>query len=109
MERVKLHSNRNDFKTVYFWRTTGNKPQELDFIGKTGDRMETFKRKLSGSAKAKSRKTFADAYPGLPRPHSISCEPDEHLVRASSPLAARVSARPDAPTGAGLVIRAVFR
>lgn len=32
MERVKLHSIRNDFTDMYFWRTTSNNPHELDFL-----------------------------------------------------------------------------
>ena len=63
MERVKLHSNRSDFKTMYFWRTTGNKPQEIDFIEVLDNKMEAFECKLSSKARAKSAEGFAKAYP----------------------------------------------
>ena len=49
MERVKLHSIRNDFTDMYFWRTTSNNPQC----------------KLSSSAKARPGK-FTTAYPDAP-------------------------------------------
>jgi hypothetical protein len=66
MERVKLHSNRSDFKTMYFWRTTGNKPQEIDFIEVLDNKMEAFECKLSSKARAKSAESFAKAYPDCP-------------------------------------------
>ena len=66
MERVKLHSNRNDFKTMYFWRTTGNNPHEIDFIEVVDNKMEAFECKLSGSGKAKPGDEFHKAYPDCP-------------------------------------------
>ena len=66
MERIKLHSNRSDFKTMYFWRTTGNTPQEIDFIEVVDNKMEAFECKLSARVKAKGAAGFAKAYPGCP-------------------------------------------
>ena len=31
-ERLKHHSMLNDFAQIFFWRTSENKPHELDFI-----------------------------------------------------------------------------
>ena len=66
MERVKLHSNRSDFKTMYFWRTTGNRPQEIDFVEVLDNKMEAFECNLPGKAKAKPAECFAKAYPDCP-------------------------------------------
>ena len=62
MERVKLHSIRNDFTDMYFWRTTSNNPHELDFLEVKNENIRAFECKLSPSAKARHRK-FTTAYP----------------------------------------------
>lgn len=65
MERVKLHSIRNDFTDMYFWRTTCNNPHELDFLEEKNERIRAFECKLSSSAKARPGK-FTTAYPDAP-------------------------------------------
>lgn len=65
MERVKLHSIRNDFTDMYFWRTTSNNPHELDFREVKNERIRAFECKLSSSAKARPGK-FTTAYPDAP-------------------------------------------
>lgn len=65
MERVKLHSIRNDFTDMYFWRTTSNNPHELDFLEVKNERIRAFECKLSSSAKARPGK-FTTAYPAAP-------------------------------------------
>ena len=65
MERVKLHSIRNVFTDVYFWRTTSNNPHELDFLEVKNERIRAFECKLSSSAKARPGK-FTTAYPDAP-------------------------------------------
>ena len=65
MERVKLHSIRNDFTDMYFWRTTSNNPHELDFHEVKNERIRAFECKLSSSAKARPGK-FTTAYPDAP-------------------------------------------
>lgn len=65
MERVKLHSIRNDFTDMYFWRTTSNNPHELDFLEVKNERIRAFECKLSSSAKARPGK-FSTAYPDAP-------------------------------------------
>lgn len=65
MERVKLHSSRNDFTDMYFWRTTSNNPHELDFLEVKNERIRAFECKLSSSAKARPGK-FTTAYPDAP-------------------------------------------
>lgn len=65
MERVKLHSIRNDFTNMYFWRTTSNNPHELDFLEVKNERIRAFECKLSSSAKARPGK-FTTAYPDAP-------------------------------------------
>lgn len=65
MERVKLHSIRNDFTDMYFWRTTSNNPHELDFLEVKNERIRAFECKLSSSAKARPSK-FTTAYPDAP-------------------------------------------
>lgn len=63
MERVKLHDTKEDFKEIYFWRTTGNAPREIDFIEVVDNKIEAFECKVSKAAKAKISKTFQRAYP----------------------------------------------
>lgn len=65
MERVKLHSIRNDFTDMFFWRTTSNNPHELDFLEVKNERIRAFECKLSSSAKARPGK-FTTAYPDAP-------------------------------------------
>ena len=65
MERVKLHSIRNDFTDMYFWRTTSNNPHELDFLEVKNEIIRAFECKLSPSAKARPGK-FTTAYPDAP-------------------------------------------
>ena len=65
MERVKLHSIRNDFTDMYFWRTTSNNPHKLDFLEVKNEKIRAFECKLSPSAKARHRK-FTTAYPDAP-------------------------------------------
>lgn len=65
MERVKLHSIRNDFTDMYFWRTTSNNPHELDFLEVKNERIRAFECKLSSSAKARPGK-FTTAYLDAP-------------------------------------------
>ena len=62
MERVKLHSIRNDFTDMYFWRTTSNNPHELDFLEVKNEKIRAFECKLSPNAKARPGK-FTTAYP----------------------------------------------
>lgn len=62
MERVKLHSIRNDFTDMYFWRTTSNNPHELDFLEVKNEKIRAFECKLSPNAKARPGK-FMTAYP----------------------------------------------
>ena len=65
MERVKLHSIRNDFTDMYFWRTTSNNPHKLDFLEVKNEKIRAFECKLSPSAKVRHRK-FTTAYPDAP-------------------------------------------
>ena len=65
MERVKIHSIRNDFTDMYFWRTTSNNPHKLDFLEVKNEKIRAFECKLSPSAKARHRK-FTTAYPDAP-------------------------------------------
>ena len=65
MERVKLHSIRNDFTDMYFWRTTSNTPHELDFLEVKNEKIRAFECKLSPNAKARPGK-FSTAYPDAP-------------------------------------------
>lgn len=65
MERVKLHSIRNDFTDMYFRRTIGNHPHELDFLEVMDDSIRAFNCKLSPAAKIRAGK-FSSAYPDAP-------------------------------------------
>ena len=62
MERIKLHSFRNDFTDIYFWRTTGNYPKRLDFLEVHNEQIRAFECKLSPSAEVNHKK-FMTAYP----------------------------------------------
>ena len=66
MERVKLHSLLQDFCRIYFWRTSGKKTNELDFIEVIDGKMQAFECKLSPKAKAKPGPDFEAAYPDCP-------------------------------------------
>ena len=65
MERVKLHSLRNDGIDLYFWRTTSNTPHELNFLEVKNETIRAFNCKLSPNAKARPGK-FTTAYPDAP-------------------------------------------
>lgn len=65
MERVKLHSLRNDGIDLYFWRTTSNTPHELNFLEVKNETIRAFDCKLSPNAKARPGK-FTTAYPDAP-------------------------------------------
>ncbi len=62
MERVKLHCALNDMTQLYFWRTTGSTPYELDFIEVNDEGIKAFECKMNPKAKAKPGK-FLQAYP----------------------------------------------
>ncbi len=62
MERIKLHDTKRDFKDIYFWRTKGNSPKEIDFVEVVDNEIEAFECKLSGKEKSKNSKPFLDAY-----------------------------------------------
>ncbi len=64
MERIKLHDYRQDFTEMYFWRTTGRSPQEIDFIEKRDATIEAFECKLNDKARASFSEAFREAYPG---------------------------------------------
>ena len=66
MERVKLHSLLQDFCRIYFWRTSGKKTNELDFIEVIDGKMQAFECKLSPKAEAKPGPDFEAAYPDCP-------------------------------------------
>ena len=66
MERVKLHSLLQDFCRIYFWRTSGKKTNELDFIEVIDGKMQAFECKLSPKAEAKPGQDFEAAYPDCP-------------------------------------------
>ena len=65
MERIKLHDYRQDFTEVYFWRTTGRSPQEIDFIEKRDAKLEAFECKLNDKARAAFPEAFRESYPGV--------------------------------------------
>lgn len=66
MERMKLHSILQDFCRIYFWRTSGKKTNEIDFIEVLDGKMQAFECKLSHKAKAKPGPDFEAAYPDCP-------------------------------------------
>ena len=63
MERVKVHDTQRDFKDIYFWRTSGSLPREIDFVEVVDDQIEAFECKLSPNSKSKHIKHFLDVYP----------------------------------------------
>lgn len=62
MERVKLHDTKRDFKDMYFWRTKGNSPKEIDFVEVVDNAIEAFECKLSSKEKSKNTKLFSETY-----------------------------------------------
>ena len=72
-ERLKLHSYRNDYAQIYFWRTQNPRPRELDFIEIVDGKMTAIECKLSKNEVAKPGDSFVKAYP--------DCE-----IRTVSPL-----------------------
>lgn len=69
MERVKYHSifSRQTPTEIYFWRTTANRPHEIDFVEvDTLGNMRAFECRLSPNAKARGAETFSAAYPHCP-------------------------------------------
>lgn len=62
MERVKLHDTKRDFKDMYFWRTKGNSPKEIDFVEVVDNAIEAFECKLSSKEKSKHTKLFSETY-----------------------------------------------
>lgn len=65
MERVKLHDTVRDFKSMYFWRTTGPYPKEIDFLEVLDGKVQAFECKLSAKAKASRHESFfLEKYPG---------------------------------------------
>lgn len=63
MERVKFHSLRRDYARIYFWRTSGRQPREIDFVEVIDNKMRAFECKLSEKAKSRSHEIFTKAYP----------------------------------------------
>ncbi len=70
-ERLKLHSLRNDFARIYFWRTASPRPRELDFIELADGKMTAIECKLSERETAKPGAAFMEAYPGC-EIHTVS-------------------------------------
>ena len=66
IERLKLHSLRQDSISMYFWRTSGNKTHELDFVEVKDGKMRAFECKLSKTAKTNPGDAFKKAYPNCP-------------------------------------------
>lgn len=58
MERVKLHDTIRDFKSMYFWRTTGASPKEIDFLEVCDGAIEAFECKLSAKVHASRHASF---------------------------------------------------
>lgn len=65
MERMKLHDAVRDFKSMYFWRTTGAYPKEIDFLEVLDGSIEAFECKLSQKVQASRHESFfKEKYPG---------------------------------------------
>lgn len=62
-ERMKMHSYRNDYAQIYFWRTSAPRPRELDFIEILDGNMTAIECKLSKNETAKPGDAFHEAYP----------------------------------------------
>ena len=71
MERVKLHDSRKDFTRLYFWRTTGRTPHELDFVEISDTGMQAFECKMNPKAKVNPGKDFLTSYPAC-KIHAVS-------------------------------------
>lgn len=63
IERMKIHDSLRDRKDMFFWRTKGNLPRELDFLEVRDNELEAFECKLSAKEKAKPGDQFHKAYP----------------------------------------------
>lgn len=65
MERIKLHDTIRDFKSMYFWRTTGPYPKEIDFLEVLDGSIEAFECKLSPKIQTSRHDMFfKEKYPG---------------------------------------------
>jgi len=60
-ERIKLTSNMDARREVFFWRTT--QQQEIDYIEETRGEFRAYEFKWNPEKKAALSKTFANAYP----------------------------------------------
>ncbi len=63
MERIKLHDNEQDFAKVYFWRTTGRKPAEVDLVEVKDGQLSAFECKLNDKTQTGIAEAFRNAYP----------------------------------------------
>ena len=64
MERIKLHDTIRDFKSMYFWRTTGASPKEIDFLEVLDGSIEAFECKLSAKIRTSRHESFfKEKYP----------------------------------------------
>ncbi|HIU84478.1 MAG TPA: DUF4143 domain-containing protein [Candidatus Aphodousia gallistercoris] len=66
VERIKEHSLNHDFGRVYFWRTAGRSPKEIDFVEVVEGKMQAFECKLNPEAKIHGAAAFSKAYPDCP-------------------------------------------
>lgn len=65
MERLKLHDTRRDNVEMYFWRSTGNAPREIDIVEVLDGSILAFDCKYSPTAvKCRGRNAFLAKYPG---------------------------------------------
>lgn len=64
MERLKLHDTRRDFIQIYFWRSTGNDPKEIDFVEVLDRKIHAYECKLSPNVtKCRGKDAFLKKYP----------------------------------------------
>ncbi len=63
MERIKFHDNLQDYAKVYFWRTTGRKPTEVDLVEVKDGELSAFECKLNAKTQTGVAETFRQAYP----------------------------------------------
>jgi len=63
MERIKFHDNEQDYAKVYFWRTTGRKPAEVDFVEVKDGQLSAFECKLNDKTQTGIAEPFRNAYP----------------------------------------------
>lgn len=67
MERIKQHDIERDFSRMFFWRTTGNAPSEIDFIEELDQKLCAFECKLSDKTKrSRGAALFSKTYPNAP-------------------------------------------